>query len=144
MRGFSAIALDNIKDRWNLGGALRAAGCFDVRAVLVKGNRMGKFTADTMKAYKHTPCFEVQDILANLPYGCIPVVVELTDRSRDLMNFCHPERAMYIFGPEDGNVGKDILNNVSCVVQIPTKRCLNLAATINIVLYDRLLKQSMK
>jgi hypothetical protein len=51
-----------------------------------------------------------------------------------------PDRALYIFGPEDGSLDKDIRDWCEDVVYIPTTGCMNLAATVNVVLYDRLAK----
>src|SRR5690349_20857586 len=93
VRGFAAIGLDRIKNTANLGGVLRAAGCFGAKLVLVGGGRMGKYAADTMRAYKQLPCIEVEDILAHLPYATIPIVIEITERARNLSNFVHPENA---------------------------------------------------
>jgi tRNA(Leu) C34 or U34 (ribose-2'-O)-methylase TrmL len=109
--------------------------------VLLYGGRMGKYATDTMKAHRHLPCVEVDDLLAHCPYGAEPVVVEITERAKPMFNFVHPQSAFYIFGPEDGGVRKEIVDRVSRVVYVPTKGCMNLAATVNVVLYDRLLKQ---
>ena len=144
MRGFAAIALDRCKDRANLGGVLRAAGCFDAKLVLVSGSRISKFSTDTMKAYKHVPCIEVDDILASNPYGVVPVAVEIGENARNICNFVHPESALYIFGPEDGTIKESLLSKITTKIQIPTLHCLNLAATVNVVLYDRLCKQRTK
>lgn len=144
MRGFASIGLDRCKSKENLGGALRAAGCYDARLVLISGGRIGKYATDTMRAYKHMPCLEVSDLLEHVPFGSTPVVVELTDRSKSLVDFLHPESAFYIFGPEDGSVSNDIVSKVGSVIQIPTRYCMNLAATVNVVLYDRIAKQMRK
>lgn len=144
MRGFSAIGLDRCKDPANLGGVLRAAGCFDASLVVLGGGRMGKYATDTMRAYKHIPCIEANSVLDAIPYGAVPVVVELCARAKPIERFIHPESAFYIFGPEDGSVAKHIIDRAQCVIQIPTTRCMNLAATVNVVLYDRLLKASQK
>lgn len=141
MRGFAAIGLDRCKDKENLGGVLRAAGCYGAGLVVVSGGRLGKYATDTMRAYRHIPCIEA-DLLASVPFGATPVVVELTERSKSLVNFRHPESAFYIFGPEDGSVSQDIVSKVQNVVQIPIQFCMNLAATVNVVLYDRLAKAS--
>lgn len=61
--------------------------------------------------------------------------------ARNLVGFHHPERACYIFGPEDGTLGKSITDRCKFKVQIPTAYCMNLAATVNVVLYARLAKQ---
>lgn len=141
MRGYAAIALDRCKDRANLGGVLRAAGCFEASLVLVGGSRLGKYAADTMKAYKHLPCMEVENIMDSIPFKAIPVAVEITDNARNICNFIHPENALYIFGPEDGTISKEILSRVPIIIKIPSTRCLNLAASVNIILYDRMCKQ---
>lgn len=141
MRGYAAIGLDRAKTPENLGGVLRAAGCYGAALVLLSGGRMGKYATDTMQMWKQIPCVAVDDLLAHTPFGCMPVAVEICDRARPLRAFSHPERAFYIFGPEDGSVSKAILERVPCVVSIPTTGCMNLAATVNVVLYDRMAKQ---
>jgi tRNA(Leu) C34 or U34 (ribose-2'-O)-methylase TrmL len=108
---------------------------------MLSGGRMGKYATDTMKAYRHIPCVEVEDLMAHIPYRAEPVVVEIVDRAKPIFNFVHPEAAFYIFGPEDGGVNPEIVERVQRVIRIPTKGCMNLAATANVVLYDRLLKQ---
>lgn len=142
MRGFSAIGLDRCKDPANLGGVLRAAGCYDASLVVLGGGRMGRYASDTMRAYKHIPCLETESVMDAIPYGAIPVVVELCERAKPINRFTHPEAAYYIFGPEDGSVSKHIIDRAQCVIQIPTNRCMNLAATVNVVLFDRLMKRS--
>jgi tRNA(Leu) C34 or U34 (ribose-2'-O)-methylase TrmL len=142
MRGFAAIALDRCKDTANLGGVLRAAQCYGAASVAVSGGRMGRYATDTMKAYRHIPCVETDDVMACIPFGAMPVVVELCDRAKSIVGFTHPESAYYIFGPEDGSVRREIIERAPLVIQIPTSFCMNLAATVNVVLYDRLAKRS--
>jgi tRNA(Leu) C34 or U34 (ribose-2'-O)-methylase TrmL len=57
-----------------------------------------------------------------------------------LTEFHHPDKAYYIFGPEDGTIQQDVLDRSDSVIYVPTIGCLNLAATVNVVLYDRLAK----
>lgn len=140
-RGFAAIGLDRCKCTANLGGVLRAAQCYGAASVALSGGRMGKYATDTMKAYRHIPCIEVDDLLRVTPFGAIPVVVEITARAKSLVDFIHPDSAFYIFGPEDGSVRREIIESAPLVVQVPTLACMNLAATVNVVLYDRLMKQ---
>ena len=82
----------------------------------------------------------IDDLKKILPLGCIPVAVELVDGARPLPEYTHPDRALYIFGPEDGSLDKEIRDWCEDVVYIPTTGCMNLAATVNVVLYDRLAK----
>jgi tRNA(Leu) C34 or U34 (ribose-2'-O)-methylase TrmL len=68
-----------------------------------------------------------------------PVAVEMVP-SEPLTTFVHPENALYVFGPEDGHLGKAILSHCHRVVHIPSNHCLNLAGAIYVTLYDRLAK----
>ena len=77
-----------------------------------------------------------------MPHDCTPVAVEITDNAMDLTTFVHPERAYYIFGPENGSVSPEILKNCPYTVRIPTTMSLNLGMTVNIVMYDRLAKMT--
>ena len=58
-----------------------------------------------------------------------------------LPEYQHPERAFYIFGAEDATLGARVLDRCRDRVFVPTVRCMNLAATVNVVLYDRMAKQ---
>lgn len=142
-QGYAAIALDRVKCTANLGGVLRAASVFGASLVMVSGGRLGRYATDTTRAYKHIPSLQVDDIWQNVPFGATPVVIEVHYRARSLTSFTHPESAFYIFGPKDGSVRKEIVERVPLIVQIPAG-CLNLAAAVNVVLYDRLAKSSRK
>ena len=79
---------------------------------------------------------------------CIPedvkiICVELVEGATPLPEFKHPENAMYIFGPEDGNIDKKMIQKADSVVYIPTIGCMNLAATVNVLLYDRMAKSDL-
>lgn len=134
---FSAIGLDRCKDKANLGGVLRAAQCYGASMVALGGGRLGKFATDTMKSYRHIPCIETTDLLEAKPFGSQIVVIEIHPRAKPIKNFVHPKSAFYVFGPEDGSVSERILNAASAVIYIPTSHCMNLAATVNVVLFDR-------
>jgi tRNA(Leu) C34 or U34 (ribose-2'-O)-methylase TrmL len=140
-RGFAAIGLDRCKNPHNLGSVLRAAHCYDASLVVVGGGRVQRASTDTTKAWKHIPCLEASNVMDAIPYSAVPVVIELSDSARSLPQFTHPERAFYIFGPEDGSVSRAVMERAAMVVQIPTRYCMNLAATVNVVLYDRLAKR---
>ena len=97
---------------------------------------------DAAKAIRHVPLVNINDLRGLIPHDCVPVAVDLIDGARSLVDYVHPERAFYIFGPEDGTLGKAITDRCKFAVQVPTKFCMNLAATVNVILYDRLAKQS--
>jgi tRNA(Leu) C34 or U34 (ribose-2'-O)-methylase TrmL len=69
-----------------------------------------------------------------------PVAVEVLPSAEPLPTFIHPVNALYVFGPEDGGIPKGIRNACHRFVTIPADGCLNLAAAVNVVLYDRLVK----
>lgn len=143
MRGYAAVALVNPKTPWNIGGVLRAAGCYGGKLVVLAGARpmrLGHLATDTHKSIRMIPTLTVADPFDAIPFGCVPVAVELIEGAKCLTTFPHPERACYIFGPEDGTLEAKVLNRCAAVVQVPTHACMNLAATANVVLYDRLAK----
>ena len=39
----------------------------------------------------------------------VPVAVELRRNAESLIDFVHPEHALYVFGPEDGSLGRATL-----------------------------------
>ena len=62
----------------------------------------------------------------------------------NLLVFEHPENAIYLFGPEDGSVPKNVRGLCHRRVFIPTRHCTNLGAAIYLLLYDRLVKRYAK
>ena len=139
-RGFACVALDRPKFDGNVGGALRAANIYGAALVVIAGQRFKKECTDTMATHRHVPVVRVDDVFEAIPYDCIPVAVDLVDSAKPLPDYIHPERAFYIFGAEDATLGARILDRCRDRVFVPTTRCMNLAATVNVVLYDRLAK----
>jgi tRNA(Leu) C34 or U34 (ribose-2'-O)-methylase TrmL len=86
------------------------------------------------------PTVGVDDLLAFKPEGATIVTVELVEGAVPLPEFKHPENAYYILGPEDASVPIEIVEQSEHVVYIPTFNSMNLGATANVVLYDRLAK----
>jgi len=139
----STIGLINPKSPTNVGGVLRAAGCYGADEVYFTGTRYlnaKKFHTDTKNALERIPLTGTESLDLVKSDGAKAVVIELIEGATPLPEFKHPENAFYIFGPEDGSVGKDVLKWCDEVVYIPTIGCMNLAATCNVVLYDRLAK----
>lgn len=139
-RGYAAIGLHMPKDPTNVGSVLRAAGCYEVSMVAITGQRYFRSKTDTQKAWKHIPTIHTDDLTSIIPLGCVPVAVEFIQSARPLPTYNHPERAFYIFGPEDGSVPTDLISRCRDVVYVPTEFCMNLAATVNVLLYDRMVK----
>lgn len=140
MRGYAAIGLDNPKSAANVGSVLRAAHVYGAAMVIVSGHRFQKHSTDTTKAWRHMPLVETEDVFDAIPYDCVPVAVDLVEGATPLPRYRHPERAFYIFGAEDATLGKRILDRCRDKIMVPTNFCMNLAATANVILYDRLAK----
>lgn len=143
-RGFAAIGLERPKSAVNIGSALRAAMCYGAASIAISGERVDgkaiKSAANTTQTQRHIPVHR-GELRALIPYGSVPVAVDLVDDAIPLPDFCHPHSAFYIFGPEDGTLDDAILSWCPLKVMVPTRFCMNLAATVNVVLYDRLAKQ---
>ncbi len=143
-RGYAAIGLDNPKCNANVGGVLRAAQIFGAALVIASGHRYHRAATDTTKAYRHLPLLQVEDVVAAIPFDCVPVAVDLVESAVPLAKYVHPERAYYIFGAEDHTLGKRVLNKCRDHIYIPMAiGCMNLAACVNVVLYDRTTKRGI-
>lgn len=142
MRGYSAIGLVRPKHLSNIGSVLRAAYCYGSSLVVVQGSRTKiKQSTDTAKAWRHMPIIRTENLREHIPYEAIPIAVDIIDDAAPLPSFRHPERAFYIFGPEDGTLSDDVTEWCKYRIVVPTRFCMNLAATVNVVLYDRMTKQ---
>ncbi len=122
---------------------MRAAGCYRVDAVFYTGTRFeraAKFSTDTKGVRSQILLTGVTTFSELLLNNMAVVCVELVEGATPLPEFQHPERAIYIFGPEDGTISQDLVDKADAVVYIPTIGCMNLAATVNVTLYDRLAK----
>jgi tRNA(Leu) C34 or U34 (ribose-2'-O)-methylase TrmL len=139
-----AVGLVSPKCNHNVGSALRAAGCFGARMVAYTGNRYKGDGTDTRNEWRNVPLLRVEDMRSAIPYKCIPVAVEICNRAQSLVDYMHPTNAFYVFGPEDGSLGKNVLGWCRDVVYVPTNYCMNLAATVNVVLYDRMVKHGCR
>ncbi len=144
MRGFYGIGLHNPKSSLNVGSVLRAAGNYNAAFVAQSGKRCGPGITDTMKQYRHMPYFRISNLKEIIPYDCVPVAVDIVEGASSLFDYVHPERAFYIFGPEDGTLNEEILSWCRDIIYVPTNRCMNLAATVNVILYDRVAKRYEK
>ncbi len=137
------IGLLNPKSPTNMGAILRAAGCFQANAIFYTGHRhdrAARFSTDTKQASQRIQLQQVDCLLDSIPTGAELVCVELAEGAIPLPEFQHPDHGFYLFGPEDGSISQDIIDQAATVVYIPTIGCLNLAASVNIILYDRTAK----
>jgi len=141
------IGLINPKNPDNVNAIMRSAGNYRVEQVYYTGKRYAqaikhKPNAPDLKRKvgKAIPLTQVES-LTNVTANKMKLVcIEFAENAISLPKFQHPNNAFYIFGSEDGTISQEIIDLAEAVVYIPTIGCMNLAATVNIVLYDRLAK----
>ena len=137
------IGLINPKSPTNVGAVMRAAGCYQVNEVYFTGERFAraaKYNTDTKDASLNIPLSCVDNLLDNIEGNMQVVCVDLIEGATPLPEFNHPANALYIFGPEDGTISQGVIDRADSVVYVPTVGCMNLAASVNVLLYDRLAK----
>jgi len=142
-----SVGLINPKSPHNVSSVIRTAGNFSVNSVFYTGKRYPRALMRNpdlpdmhRKVGQAIPLTEVASILDALSESMKLVCVEFVENAISLPDYQHPENALYVFGPEDGSMSQEIVNEADDVVYIPTIKSMNLAATVNVVLYDRLAK----
>lgn len=145
----ATIFLENPKFPHNVGGAIRAASSYGIETVAWNGSRVPIDPHDgyrlpreeRMRGYKEVQQVYIGERRPRLESLSVPIVcVELVHGSVPLPYFEHPDDAVYVFGPEDGSVSKGLRSACHYFVFIPTRHCMNLAAAVYTVLYDRDIK----
>lgn len=137
------IGLSNPKTPSNVGAVMRAAGCFQVDAVFYTGARYvraARFNTDTKDVSSSIRLTGVDSLLEDVPADLKFICVEFVEDAITLPEFKHPDNAIYVFGPEDGTLPQEFIDRADAVVYVPTIGSLNLAAVVNVVLYDRMAK----
>jgi tRNA(Leu) C34 or U34 (ribose-2'-O)-methylase TrmL len=145
------IGLSNPKSPDNVGSVMRAAGNFRVDAVFYTGQRYPRAVAlnpdipkTGRRVGKGVPLAGVSCLLDEAATEMRVVCVEFAEHATPLTEYQHPDNALYLFGPEDGTLSQAVIDRADDVVYVPTVGCMNLAATVNVLLYDRLSKSAQR
>lgn len=149
----AGVLLIDPKYPHNVGSAVRACAVFGATTLRWTGSRVTASLEHRLPREERLRDYRDRVIFAPVGYamqdrpvdhyvseGMTPVCVEVTGEAESLVDFAHPERAVYVFGPEDGGVPKGVRHACHRFVTIPSDGCLNLAAAVNVVLYDRMAK----
>ncbi len=137
------IGIERGKNKANYGTLWRSAVNLGANYIFSVGCRYPKQASDTTNAWRQMPAFEysgIEDFLSHRPYDVPLIGIELTDDAKPLSRFTHPPNAIYILGPEDGNLSKRIQDGCQAIVKIDSTYCLNVAVAGAIVMYDRQMK----
>jgi tRNA(Leu) C34 or U34 (ribose-2'-O)-methylase TrmL len=129
-----AVALVDPKFPHNVGTPVRAASCYGVRQVWFSGDRVRLDGAkrqrlpreERMRGYKEVEV-RYSDQFFDAFEEAVPVAVELRRNAESLIDFAHPEHALYVFGPEDGSLGRATLAQCHRFLLIPTRHCAKAA-----------------
>lgn len=135
-----SIGLHNPKFPENVGGVMRACMAYNVQLLAIQGRRYTRVATDTCSGYRHIPTISVSNLKDVIPFNCVPVAVDIIDGAIPLPEYKHPKHAYYIFGAEDATLGSQITSWCRDTIYVPTKICMNLAAAVNVILYDRMSK----
>jgi tRNA(Leu) C34 or U34 (ribose-2'-O)-methylase TrmL len=154
-----AIVLHMPKYPHNVGQVVRLASAYGIAQVWYSGDRIRQAIGERlpreerMRRYEDVLLVNHPDPLARLSAAlpdARPVAVELRPNSESLVDFIHPDGLaegdrqhgppIYVFGPEDGSLPGPVVKRCHRFVVIPSFECLNLAASVATVLYDRMSK----
>lgn len=141
-RGYFGIGIINGKNEINLGTLWRSANIFGAAFIFTIGHRYPKRgqSTDTMKTDRHIPLYEYDSFEDfSIPRNCELIAIELSDKSKPITKFKHPQRAIYLLGAEDSGIPETVLEQ-SRIIQLPGTHCLNVSVAGSIVMYDRLAK----
>jgi tRNA G18 (ribose-2'-O)-methylase SpoU len=143
-QGWCAIGIERGKTPANLGTLWRSAVSLGASYVFTVGCRFRPEASDVPRSWRKLPVFsypDIEDFLRHRAYDVPLVGVELTEGSQALEGFTHPERAIYLLGPEDGSLSKIAQEACQYVVSFQSEYCLNVSTAGSIVLYDRQTKR---
>ena len=139
-RGYFGIGVERSKCEANVGTLWRSAYSLGASYIFTIGHRYGRQSTDTTQAWKHIPLLEyadAEDFLTHRPLDSQLVGIEICERAQSLERFEHPERAVYILGPEDGSLSERLQMVCQSIVSFSSRYCLNVAAAGTIGMYDR-------
>jgi len=142
-----SLGLVNPKSPDNVGSVLPAAANYGVDKVFYTGDRYPRAierknrSVDMSRKVSKDVLITQQDSLIDVVTDNMKIVcVEFALNAIPFPDHEHPENALYIFGPEDGAIDQAIIDQADDVAYVPTVGCMNLSASVNVLLYDRLCK----
>lgn len=144
-RGYFGIGILNHTKDANIGTLMRSAFIYGASYIFTIGSPYSKSKSDTTKSWRHIPLFQyadIEDFWNHIPLDASVIGIEINaELAVPLTSFQHPQKAIYLLGPEGGSLTEDILMKCNDVIFIPHgKYCLNVSVAGSIVMYDRKVK----
>lgn len=151
-RGFFEIGIYNPKTEDNVGTLWRSAYQLGASGIFIISPRFGHFrrqSSDTLKTWRHIPCREFQDFNSfsvSIPLDTALIAIEIGDSQTLLEDFKHPERAIYLLGPEDKGLPISILEKCVSAVSIGSIRTqsYNVAVAGSIIMWHRMTERASR
>lgn len=144
MRGYFGIGIYGAKNSMNIGSLWRSAYIYKADFIFTIGARYKHQPSDTLKVTRHVPLYSYldwEDFIDHLPGGCEPICIELSETSKPLHTFAHPQSCAYILGAEDTGIpARYLLGRKIVQIESPRTFCNNVATTGSLVMYDRYIK----
>lgn len=142
---YLGIGIYNGKRTHNFGALIRTARVFGANFVFSVGHRNPQ-EQSSVGAELTVPLFHFESIaqfVSSIPANAQLVCVELVPGALDIRGYAHPQRAVYLLGPEDGALPQSILRKHDTIV-LPGAYPLNVAMAATVVLYDRVAKGGIR
>lgn len=143
--GYLGIGIYNGKRTHNFGALIRAARVFGANFVFSVGHRNPQ-EQSSLGAELTMPMFHFETLaqfVGTIPVNAHLVCVEVVTGALDVRTYAHPQRAVYLLGPEDGALPASILRKHDTLV-LPGAYPMNVAMAATVVLYDRTTKQGQQ
>lgn len=134
------IGIYGWKEKENIGTLWRSAYQLGAAGIFLIGNKYNIQPTDTYKSYRHIPLREYADFdsfLEHIPRKAQLICVE--QNGTPLQSFKHPKQAIYLLGPEDFGLPKEVLAKAAQVISLESVNAnsYNVAVTGSIVMYHR-------
>lgn len=145
------VIFNNPKFSVNVGSLVRSVDIFGAKRVIVANNHRVEnlnHCTDTARIFKKRGevYLSLTDALETFDDNVKIVGIELSESSENLVDFEHPEEAVYVFGSEDCGLNKEEMALCDYIVQIPSEKSwsLNVSQAAGIIAYDRFAKNAHK
>ncbi len=145
-RGYFEIGIYCPEKECNYGTLMRSAYQLGAAGIFIIGGNYKIQSSDTTSAHRHIPARQYdsfEQFIKNRPINCqIFAIEDPKYNGRYLKSFCHPERAIYLLGPEANGLPKKVVDQCNGVISIESDRTYsyNVAMAGTLVMYDRLIK----